>query len=268
MRERFRLRRKLSSRHIVTAPANPNLPDSSDAPPVAQATNPSLFVTALEERSVVPLDDTQDEPSSRFKLFQGSTYGSGTLHESRSSTSGGSSLRLTAKRVGRSIKERILRKESSISSSDHEAYQAQVPEITEADSAIARYAAECSSPEPLVRSPPLASADVSTLTAHSCGDLAPLGAELPQGAKCNDGCVSFVVPQGWAATRMQDCFCLFTDMAVGYVRTVPANEAAKALASTDRLQVSSAVTATSSPVFVAPDVIQVEYTSPNGTGKG
>lgn len=266
LRERFRARRKLSLNRAPPPPSTNTQPSSthSNAPDGSS----SLFVPPFGERSATPLDHVQDDASSRFKLFERSSYGSEVMHEAPSSSSGTSSLRLAASRMGRSIKDKILRRDPTDSSWENNADQPDVPEISEADCRIAEYAAATVAPESITRSPALASADVDTLTKHSCGDLVPMGAEIPDGVKCNDGCISLVVPDGWAAIRMPDCFCLFTDMAVGYVRTVPASEAVNALVETDRLQVMSAVTVTTSPVFVAPDLIQVEYSASKGIGRG
>lgn len=147
-----------------------------------------------------------------------------------------------------------------------------VPDISDADQRIAEYAAAANSKEgiqvPQESRPGPGFPNLARLNGVGCGDLVPLAADVPAGARCNDGCVSFVVPGGWVATRMADSFCLFNDLAVGFVRTTRANEAAKALLETDRLQVVAEVSVVASPVFVSDSEIQVEYSSHAGAGKG
>lgn len=93
--------------------------------------------------------------------------------------------------------------------------------------------------------------------------------EMQQGETCTDGCLTFVVPPGWIATRTMDSFCLVNNLSLGFVRAVKASNAAEALLETDRLQVMSHVTALSSPVFDENgNFATVNYLSTMGKGKG
>lgn len=101
-------------------------------------------------------------------------------------------------------------------------------------------------------------------------DFVDRGVDVEGGRRVTDGFVSFVVPFGWVASRVCDCFCLFKDLAVGFVRATKANAAAGALLETGRLQVVAEVKAVSSPIFVGRGgkVIQVRYASFAGAGIG
>lgn len=175
----------------------------------------------------------------------------------------------------RTLREKVVlrRKGNADSESDTSVNLDDVPEISDADVRIAEYAAAASAKEGEQEvahksRPGPGFPDLARLRGVGCGNFVPLAADVPEGNRCNDGCVSFVVPRGWVATRMADCFGLFSDLAVGFVRTTKANEAAQALLQTDRLQVVAEVSAVSSPVFVTDNEIQVDYSSHAGAGKG
>lgn len=115
------------------------------------------------------------------------------------------------------------------------------------------------------------SADFDDLGEAACmHDFVDRGVDVDGGRRVTDGFVSFVVPIGWVASRVADCFCLFRDLNVGFVRATPAHGAAGALLETGRLQVVAEVKALSSPVFVGrrSDLIQVRYASFAGAGIG
>lgn len=91
--------------------------------------------------------------------------------------------------------------------------------------------------------------------------------EVPGGALCNDGMVSFVVPLGWIAMKSVDCVLLYNGRCFGYVRSVSAIFAAQSLLETERLQVMSHVYTLSSPVLDGL-YATIQYASPLGIGKG
>lgn len=115
--------------------------------------------------------------------------------------------------------------------------------------------------------------DMPRVTLGESADVGHLmhgGDDVPHGKRVNDGYVSFIVPMGWVASRKQGCVYFFCGMSVGYVRTVRARDAAKALLETERLQLVDQVHALSSPVWEGSigECMKVHFSSHMGTGSG
>lgn len=120
------------------------------------------------------------------------------------------------------------------------------------------------SPQRSAPAPPIAPADRDALV---YGTYVECGANCAPG-RCNDGYLSFVMPDGWLARRVKDGFMLFNGLAVGFAMAVQARDATKVLLETGRLQVMSEVSALSSPVFVSHEQVRVLYSSFEGAGIG
>lgn len=120
---------------------------------------------------------------------------------------------------------------------------------------------------PLQRNPSL-DRDVAPLAPHHQLPAVPQSSQSYINQRVNDGYVSFVVPTGWKAVLITDCFTLSRGLCIGYVRAVHANLASAALLETHLLQSFSEITALSSPVFVSNNQITVQYSSHGGVGTG
>lgn len=138
--------------------------------------------------------------------------------------------------------------------------------FSDADASIVKYATDMHQAAEVDSTNSIAHSD-SGLTSSIPSLIPRMPSEIPALQLCNDGQIEFLVPVGWVATCSMDSFCLSNGRSLGFVRAVPASNAAEALLETDRLQVMSHVYALSSPTFTDGSMT-VTYSSNRGAGKG